>query len=86
LAYSIVYKKSVHRDLKSLSRAEAKRIMDLIDNVLIKKPESNPVLKGQFAGLRKFRVGDYRVIYALIGSEILILRIGDRKNVYKHEI
>ena len=86
MAYSIVYKKSVHRDLKSLSRAEAKRIMDLIDNVLIKKPESNPVLKGQFAGLRKFRVGDYRVIYALIGSEILILRIGDRKNVYKHEI
>jgi mRNA interferase RelE/StbE len=86
LVYSIVYKKSVHRDLKSLSRAEAKRIMDLIENGLIKRPESNPVLKGQFAGLRKFRVGDYRVIYALIGSEILILRIGDRKNVYKHEI
>jgi mRNA interferase RelE/StbE len=86
LAYSIVYKKSVHRDLKSLSRAEAKRIMNLIERELIKRPETNPVLKGQFAGLRKFRVGDYRVIYALMGSEILILRIGDRKNVYKHEI
>ena len=66
MAYSVVYKKSVHRDLKSLSKAEAKRIMDLIEHELVKRPESNPVLKGQFAGLRKFRVGDYRVIYALI--------------------
>ena len=85
MAYSVVYKKSVHRDLKGLSKAEAKRIMDLIEHELVKKPESNPVLKGPFAGLRKFPVGDYRVIYALLGSEILILRIGNRKNVYKHE-
>ena len=86
MAYSVVYKKSVHRDLKSLSKTEAKRIMDLVEHDFVKRPESNPVLKGQFAGLRKFRVGDYRVIYALMGSEILILRIGNRKNVYKHEI
>jgi len=58
----------------------------LIEKELIKKPESNPVLKDQFAGLRKYRMGDYRVIYALIGSDILILRIGDRKDVYKGEI
>ena len=86
MQYSVVYKKSVHRDLKSLSRAEAKRIMDLIEHELIKRPEANPVLKGIFSGLRKYRVGDYRVIYALVKSEILILRIGDRKNVYKKEI
>jgi mRNA interferase RelE/StbE len=83
LAYNVVYKKSVHRDLKRLSRPEAKRILDLIDSELIKEPESNPVLKGQFAGLRKYRIGDYRVIYALIGSDTLILRVADRKDVYK---
>jgi mRNA interferase RelE/StbE len=44
------------------------------------------VLKGQFAGLRKYRVGDFRVIYALLGHDILILRIGNRKDVYKGEI
>ncbi len=60
--------------------------MDSIERELIKKPDSNPMLKGQFAGLRKYRVGDYRVIYALVGAEILVLRIGNRKNVYKHEI
>jgi len=86
LAYNIVYKKSVHRDLKKLSKAEAGRILDKIERELLKKPESNPVLKGQFAGLRKFRAGDYWVIYALLGDDILILRIGRRRNVYKGEI
>jgi len=86
LAYNIVYKKSVHRDLKKLSKPEAKRILDLIEKELIRQPEPNPVLKGQFAGLRKYWVGDYRVIYALLGLDILILRIGNRKDVYKGEI
>jgi mRNA interferase RelE/StbE len=86
LAYNIVYKKSVHRDLKKLSKSEANRILDQIEQELSKKPESNPVLKGQFAGLRKFRIGEYRVIYALLGADVLILRIGHRKNVYKSEI
>lgn len=65
---------------------EARRILERIEEDLIKQPESNPVLKGQFAGLRKYRVGDYRVIYALLGSDILILRIGNRKDAYRGEI
>jgi mRNA interferase RelE/StbE len=86
LAYNIIYKKSVYRDLKKLSKTEAKRILDLVETELIKKPESNPILKAQFAGLRRYRVGDYRVIYALLGLDILILRIGNRKDVYKSEV
>jgi mRNA interferase RelE/StbE len=86
LAYNVVYKKSVHRDLKKLSKAEAGRILDQIERELAKKPESFPVLKGQFSGLRKYRIGDYRIIYALVGTDILVLRIGNRKDVYKDEI
>jgi mRNA interferase RelE/StbE len=86
LAYNVVYKKSVRRDLKKLSKAEAHRILDQIEQELTKKPESFPVLKGQFAGLRKYRIGDYRVIYALVGTDILVLRIGHRRDVYKDKI
>jgi mRNA interferase RelE/StbE len=86
LAYNIVYKKSVYRDLHKLSKAEVRRILSQIEQELSKKPESYPLLKGQFAGLRKYRIGDYRVIYALVGTDILILRIGNRRNVYKGEI
>ena len=86
MAYNVVYKKSDHRDLKKLSKAEAGRILDQIEQELTKKPESFPVLKGRFAGLRKYRIGDYRIIYALVGTDILVLRIGNRRDVYKGEI
>lgn len=86
MAYNIVYKKSVQRDLKKLSKAEAHRVLNQIEEELSKNAETYPVLKGQFAGLRKYRVGDYRVIYAILGDDVLVLRIGHRKDVYKKEI
>lgn len=86
MAYNIGYKKSVERDLKKLPKAEARRILDQIEEELPEKADAYPVLKGQFAGLRKFRVGDYRVIYAILGNEAVVLRIGHRKDVYKKEI
>ena len=86
MAYNIVYKKSVQRDLKKLSKAEADRVLNKVEEELSKNDDAYPVLKGQFAGLRKYRVGEYRVIYAILGNEVLILRIGHRKDVYKKEI
>jgi mRNA interferase RelE/StbE len=83
LAYKILYKNSVSRDLKRISKAEAGRILNQIDRELSKKADSNPVLKGQFAGLRKYRIGDYRVIYSILGDDVLILRIAHRRDVYK---
>ena len=86
MAYNIVYKKSVQRDLKKLSKAEAHRILNQVEEDLSKNADTHPVLKGQFAGLRKYRIGDYRVIYAVLGVDVLVLRIGHRKDVYKKDI
>jgi mRNA interferase RelE/StbE len=86
LAYNIVYKKSVERDLKKLSKAEARRVLNQIEEELPKKADTYPVLKGPFAGLRKYRVGDYRVIYAILGDQVVVLRIGHRKEVYRKEM
>jgi len=86
LAYNIVYKRSVQRDLKRLSKAEANRILTQIETELSENADSCPTLKGQFAGLRKYRIGDYRVIFAIIDRDVLILRIGHRRDVYRKEI
>ena len=86
MAYNGGYKKSVQRDLKKLSRSEVRRILDQIEEELSKNAESYPVLKGRFAGLRKYCVGDFRVIYAVLGNDVLVLRVGHRKDVYKKEI
>ncbi len=83
MPYNIVYKKSVHRDLKKIKKTEASKIIDQLEKGLSNKPDSYPVLKGKFAGLRKYRVGDYRVIYAIIEKNVLVLRIGHRRNIYR---
>lgn len=81
MAYRIVYKKSVHRDLKKIGKVQASHVLDQIEKDLIEHPDSFPTLKGPFAGLRKYRIGDYRVIYVMLGEEIVILRIGHRRDV-----
>lgn len=86
MAYNIVYKKSIERDLKKVPKAEANRILNEIEEELSKNADAYPMLKGQFAGLRRYRIGDYRVIYAIIGDDCLVLRIGLRKEVYKRAI
>ncbi|MEI8372500.1 MAG: type II toxin-antitoxin system RelE/ParE family toxin [Planctomycetota bacterium] len=82
MAYRISYKKSVHKDLASLSKAEARRVLDKIEKELTTLPECCLPLKGQFAGLRKLRVGDYRVIFVVQEEEVLVLRIGHRREIY----
>ena len=82
MAFEIAYKKSVHKDLVNLGRAEARRILDKVEKDLTARADSYPVLKGQFAGLRKLRVGDYRVIFAILDTQVLILRIGHRREIY----
>jgi mRNA interferase RelE/StbE len=85
LAYNITYKKSVAKDLKRIDKAHAQRIMDKIDAELVEKPERFRALSDPFAGLRKFRVGDYRVIFAILDDDVLVLRVQHRKDVYRHK-
>ncbi|NOR22336.1 MAG: type II toxin-antitoxin system mRNA interferase toxin, RelE/StbE family, partial [Candidatus Aminicenantes bacterium] len=74
---------SVHCDLKKIKKTETIKIIDQLEKDLSNKPDSYPVVKGQFAGLRKYRVGDYRVIYAIIEKNVLVLRIGHRRNIHR---
>lgn len=79
--YRIDYKKSVAKDLKRIGKVNAKRIMDKIDKDLVHEPDHFPALSGPFAGMRKYRVGDYRVIFVVLDDRVLVLRIQDRKDV-----
>ena len=83
MSFKIAFKKSVARDLKRINKDQADRILQKIENELPEKAKSFPTLSGKFSGLRKFRVGDYRVIYSIIGDTALILRISHRREVYR---
>ena len=83
MSYKIAFKKSVSRDLNKLSKDDAERILDKIEQDLPEKADNFPLLTGKFAGLRKFRIGDYRVIYTIIENTALVLRISHRRDAYR---
>lgn len=83
MKYSIAFKKSVSRDLKKIDREQVEKILLKIDQELSTEAGKYPELKGSFSGLRKCRIGNYRIIFTIINDTVLILRIQHRKNVYK---
>ncbi len=83
MTYKITFKKSVAKDLTKIGRPESERILNKLNTELSVKADQLPELQGQFAGLRKYRVGEYRVIFTIIDDSVLILRIRHRKDVYR---
>jgi len=83
LSFKIAFKKSVSRDLRKIDKKQAERILKKIEEDLPEKANRFPPLTGKFSGLRKFRIGEYRVIYALIEDTALVLRISHRKKSYR---
>ncbi|MDO8530690.1 MAG: type II toxin-antitoxin system RelE/ParE family toxin [Dehalococcoidia bacterium] len=54
-----------------------------LESALASEGHAGEALKGDFAGLFRLRVGDYRVIYARTNEGYLVLRIGHRREVYR---
>ncbi len=84
MSCKVAFKKSVARDLKRLDKDQAERILEKIEQDLPEKAETFPLLTGKFAGLRKLRIGDYRVIYTIIEDTALILRISHRREAFRN--
>jgi mRNA interferase RelE/StbE len=84
VSYSITIKQSAARALARINRPERERIIQRIDQ-LAEHPGAGSVLKGELSGLRRIRVGTYRVVYELRDAElvVLVVRIGHRREVYR---
>jgi mRNA interferase RelE/StbE len=83
LAYRVEYKYSVGRELKKLDKKVVKRLLGKVERTLGEDPQAGEPLGGKLRGLRKLRVGDYRVIFMRFEDVIIVLKIGHRKGVYK---
>ena len=86
LIYSIKWHEKAIKDLQKIDSQKQKKVVDRIKNYLSKDPLGlGKPLKGIFKGLYRYRYGSYRIVYAIDRNAliILILRIADRKGVYK---
>ena len=84
MTYSLRIKRSAAKALQKIPKNERIRLIEAI-NRLREEPNAGGVLKGEFAGLRRLRIGVYRIIYEVIEEQlvVLVVRIGHRKHVYR---
>ena len=82
--YSTKIKDSAKKALSRIAKSDRIRIVSAIDR-LAQEPEIGKPLQGEHSGLRRIRVGDYRVVYQVDRDALLVLvvRIGHRREVYR---
>lgn len=83
MKYSIKIKASAKKSLARISKQYQLKIVEKIDSLAV-NPHQGSQLKGSMTGLRRVRVGNYRVIFEVKNKElvILVIRIGHRKDIY----
>ena len=84
MTYSLQIKKTASKALAKISKNDRIRLIEAIDR-LREEPNAGGVLKGEFAGLRRLRIGSYRIIFEVIDNQLVVLaiRIGHRRDVYQ---
>ncbi len=81
--YKIILTQRALKDLERIDKETQRRIA-----VKLKEYANNPLIHAKKLvspkiGEYRLRIGDYRVIFDIEGENIVILRIGHRKSIYK---
>ena len=83
-AYTVELTTAAAREIKKLPRAARERVLDAVDDLADDpRPHGSRKLAGREAW--RIRIGDYRVIYEITDSELLVtvIRAANRREVYK---
>ena len=81
--YQPIYHHEIPDDLARIPANVQERIRRAIETRLLVDPISYGLpLRKSLQGHRKLRAGDYRIIYRIEGKQIIILKIGNRRDVY----
>ena len=84
--YKILFEKHARKQFFKLSRDVQKRLTRAIDSKLAVDPRAHLIpLRGDRAGLFKFRVGAYRLLCSLDDDRlyVVVVKVKHRKVVYR---
>ncbi len=84
MTYSVRIKASAANGLARCDAGTRRLLVEHIDR-LATNPHVGTVLKGELDGLRRVRVGAYRVVFEVRNHELLVLvvRVGHRSSAYR---
>ncbi len=84
--WTVIYKKSVQKDLKGISENTKYILRRAIEEKLMIDPlRFGLPLKRNLKGYFKLRVGDYRIIYTIEKNSVTVsvIKIGHGRDVYR---
>lgn len=85
--WSVHFDEGFRKDLKKLDKPAASRVIDAVERLGdFDTPQAHcKALTGQFSGLWRYRVGDYRVIIDFDKTRVVIvaLEVAHRSKVYR---
>jgi mRNA interferase RelE/StbE len=86
MTYTIKFRPAVEKNLRTFPKKELIRIKRKIDALAENLPDQAITKMKGNNKFHKIRVGDYRIIYEIHDDTlvILVVKIGHRKDIYKH--
>jgi mRNA interferase RelE/StbE len=81
--YRAVFAKSFKKEFGKLPKNIQERVLETLEKI-VENPHSGTMLQGKLSGLRRCRLGKYRIIYLIEEKEssIVFLDVGLRKSIY----
>jgi len=83
-SYKLVFKKSVAKDFRSISKPDVRRILERIDGL---RTNPRPMGYEKLSGQERYRIrqGVYRIIYEIVDDILVVtvVKVGHRRHVYK---
>ena len=83
MKYRLVYTHRAIRDIDALDTSVKQRIGKTLLRYGPDPLKHAEPLKQSELGSYRFRIGDYRVVFDLEGDQIVILRVGHRREIYR---
>ena len=80
--YHIKYAPSAIDDLRSLPKREADQILRKVQRLETGLHGNIKRLQNADVGFR-LRMGDYRILFDVVGDTIMVQKVGNRKDVYE---
>ena len=80
--FNIEWKENAIKELAKLEKNVSTRIYKKV-NSLKENFNSTDIKRMQNSDLFRLRLGDYRILFEIKANTITILKIGNRKNIYK---
>lgn len=81
--YKVLFTDKAKKDLNKLNPSLQIRIVEKLKDYSKNPYDYSRKLKDSTIGQYRFRIGDYRAAFDIEGENIVILRIRDRKEIYR---